>query len=172
MLSYDSCCILWSIQNWMLHNGECNCYTNGPCCNSWCLGAVWYIAPILLILNFTPALQWWMALHLMEHFIDFVCEFWAKFFLYFSSCRWKPCVTLTDILKTDQGKAHLGRIKQRCNLGKQAQVSDLPKGCGKNKDEPSVWRDKTASVKSANKDTNKNTTPQRNKKTPTLSSRR
>ncbi|XP_075870757.1 uncharacterized protein LOC142880662 isoform X2 [Nelusetta ayraudi] len=86
--------------------------------------------------------------------------------------RRKACVTLTDILQTDQGKAHLGRIKQRCNLGKQVQVSDLPKGCGKNKDEPSVCRDKAPSLKSANKDTNKNTTPQRNKKTPTLSSPR
>lgn len=81
-------------------------------------------------------------------------------------------MTLTDILQTDQGKAHLGRIKQRCNLGKQAQLSDLPKGCGKNKDEPSVCRDKTPCLKSANKDTNKNTTPLRNKKTPTLSSPR
>lgn len=129
--------------------------------------------PIRLFLNVPPALQWWTRLYLMRHSIDFVFEFWGKKkSLYFSSCRRKPCVTLTDILETDQGKDHLERIKQRCNLGKRAQVSDLPKICGKNKEEPSVCGDKTPSLKSANNDTNKNATPKRNKTSSTLSSPR
>lgn len=79
---------------------------------------------------------------------------------------------LADILKTDQGKTHLGKIKPRCNLGEQEQVaSDLPKG-RKNKEEPSACRDKTPSLKSFNKDTNKNTTQKWNKKPVALSPQR
>lgn len=81
-------------------------------------------------------------------------------------------MTLTDVLKTDHGKAHFERIKQRCSWEKQAPVSDLLKGCVKSKEEPSVCRDKTPGLKSANKDPIENTTSKWNRKTPTLSSRR
>lgn len=81
-------------------------------------------------------------------------------------------MTLTDVLKTDHGKAHFERIKQRCSLEKQARVPDMLKGCGKNKEGPSVCRGKTPGLTSANKNTNENTPLKWNKKASTLSSRR
>lgn len=65
---------------------------------------------------------------------------------------------LTDVLKTDHGKAHFERIKQRCSVEKQGRLSGLLKGCGKNKEEPSVCRDKKPGLRSANKDTKENKT--------------
>lgn len=81
-------------------------------------------------------------------------------------------MTLTDVLKTDHGKAHFERIKQRCSLEKQARVSHLRNGCGKNKEEPSVCRDETPGLKSANKDTKENNNSKWNRTTPTLSPQR
>lgn len=79
---------------------------------------------------------------------------------------------LTDVLKTDHGKAHFKRIKQKCSLKKETQVSDQVKRCGNNKEEPSVCRDKTPGLKSVNGDTNENTTSKWNRRTSTLSSQR
>lgn len=80
-------------------------------------------------------------------------------------------MTLTDVLKTDHGRAHFERIKLRCSLEKQARASELLKGCGNNKEKPTVCRDKTPGLKSASKDAKENTTLKWNRKTPTLSSR-
>lgn len=80
---------------------------------------------------------------------------------------------LTDILKTEWGRAHLDRMKQSCNLGNQAQGSCTPKERGHHKEEPSAAsRDRTPNRISPNKDRNRNETPKCNKKTTTSSSQR
>lgn len=79
---------------------------------------------------------------------------------------------LTDVLKTDHGKAHFERTKLKLSLKKQAQVSDQLKLCWKNDEEPSVCRDKTPGLMSVNRGTCENTTSKWNPRTPTLSTRR
>lgn len=80
---------------------------------------------------------------------------------------------LTDILKTECGRAHLDRIKRSCNLGNQAQGPCTPKECGHHNEEPSAAsRGRRSNRILANKDRNRNETPKCNKKITTLSSQR
>lgn len=89
-----------------------------------------------------------------------------------SSCRRKPCLILTDVLKTEQGKTYLDRIKQNRTLGNRGQVSSTQKERGQRKEEPVICRDRKSSQRVANNDINKNVTPKCNQKTTYSSSQR
>ncbi|KAM9346802.1 uncharacterized protein ABDE67_011110 [Symphorus nematophorus] len=79
--------------------------------------------------------------------------------------RRKPCVILTDILKTEQGKPHLERIKQE-------QASITWRESGRCRDEPQICRDTRSSQREVRNDKNTSVTPKCNQKTASSSSQR
>ena len=80
------------------------------------------------------------------------------------SCRRKPCLILTDILKTEQGRAHMERIRKRCSMANRGQVSSTRREIGPCKEEPLITRDTRSGQRVAKNDKNKNVTPKCNQK--------
>ncbi|XP_030284561.1 uncharacterized protein LOC115588248 isoform X4 [Sparus aurata] len=78
--------------------------------------------------------------------------------------RRKPCLILTDILKTEQGRAHMERISKRCSMANRGQVSSTWRESGPCKEEPLITRDTRSGQRVAKNDKNKNVTPKCNQK--------
>ncbi|XP_051259792.1 sentrin-specific protease 7 isoform X5 [Dicentrarchus labrax] len=85
--------------------------------------------------------------------------------------RRKPRLILTDILKTEKGKAYMERIKQNCTLGNQ-QVSSTRRKTGRGREEPLICRDKRSSQRETRNDKINNVTPKHNQKTTSSPSQR
>lgn len=79
-----------------------------------------------------------------------------------SSCRRKPCLILTDVLKTELGMAYMERIK----------VSSTRRESGACREEPLICRDKRSSQREARNNKNMNGTPKSNQKTTSSPSHR
>nr|XP_046260206.1 sentrin-specific protease 7 isoform X2 [Scatophagus argus] len=77
----------------------------------------------------------------------------------------KPCLILTDILKTELGKAYMERIKQNCTMGNGGQVLSARRECGQHQEERPVCRDRRSSQRVARNDKNQSVTPTCNQKT-------
>lgn len=86
--------------------------------------------------------------------------------------RRKPCVILTDILKTKKGKSYLERLKPNHTLGDRGQVSSPRKEHVQREEESVICRDRKSSPRVTNNDKNKNATPKGNMKTTLSSSQR
>ncbi|KAM7407139.1 hypothetical protein PAMA_003056 [Pampus argenteus] len=81
--------------------------------------------------------------------------------------RRKPCLILTDVMKTELGKAYMERIKQNHSLGNGGQVTSMP--C---REESPIHRDTWSSQREARNDTHKTTTPKCNQNTTSSSAQR
>lgn len=81
------------------------------------------------------------------------------------SCRRKPCLILKDVLKTEEGKTYLERIKQSHMLGNRGKVTSTQRESGRCREEPLICRETRSSQREANNDMNKSLTPKRNQRT-------
>ncbi|XP_073329720.1 uncharacterized protein [Pagrus major] len=79
--------------------------------------------------------------------------------------RRRPCLILTDILKTEQGRAHMERIRQRCSMANGGRVSSTRRESGRCKEEPLITRETRSGQRVAKNDKNKSVTPKCNQKT-------
>ena len=80
-----------------------------------------------------------------------------------SSCRRQPCLILTNVLETEQGKAYMERITQSPTSRKCRRGSSKPLESGRSKEDPLICRDRRSSQKEADK--NRSQTPKSNQKT-------
>nr|XP_043874992.1 LOW QUALITY PROTEIN: sentrin-specific protease 7 [Solea senegalensis] len=78
--------------------------------------------------------------------------------------RRKPRLVLTDVLKTEQGKMHLERIKRSCILEKGGQMS-IRKARGQSKKESLICRGTRSGQRDANKDNSKSVTKRNQRST-------
>lgn len=86
--------------------------------------------------------------------------------------RGKPYLILSDVLKTEEGKAYMERIKQRHTLRNRRQVTCTRRDSGQCGEETPICRETRSSRKQAKNDKNKSVTPKRNQKTTPSSSGR
>ncbi|XP_070832418.1 sentrin-specific protease 7 isoform X3 [Chaetodon trifascialis] len=66
--------------------------------------------------------------------------------------RKKPCLILTDVLKTELGKAHMERIKQSQTVGNQGPVLSTRRKSARSREEPSICRHTRSSEKDEGND--------------------
>ncbi|XP_040913572.1 sentrin-specific protease 7 isoform X3 [Toxotes jaculatrix] len=76
--------------------------------------------------------------------------------------RRKPCLVLTDVLKTELGKTYMERIKQSHTLGNRGQMSSTRRESGRCREQPLICRDARSSQREARNDKSKSVTPKRN----------
>ncbi|XP_033984457.1 uncharacterized protein LOC117481064 isoform X2 [Trematomus bernacchii] len=76
--------------------------------------------------------------------------------------RRQPCLILTNVLETEQGKAYMERITQSPTSRKCRRGSSTPLESGRSKEEPLICRDRRSSQKEADK--NRSQTPKSNQK--------
>ncbi|XP_035459899.1 sentrin-specific protease 7 isoform X3 [Scophthalmus maximus] len=84
--------------------------------------------------------------------------------------RRKPCVVLTDVLKTEQGKTHMERIKLSHSLGNGGQMSSTRIERSWCREEPPICREQRSSQREAKRD--KSTTPRHIQNSTSSSSQR
>ncbi|XP_063743886.1 sentrin-specific protease 7 isoform X2 [Eleginops maclovinus] len=84
--------------------------------------------------------------------------------------RRQPCLILTDVLETEQGKAYMERIRLSQTSRNRRGVSSTVGESGRIKEKPLVGRDKSSSQKEANK--NGSQTPKSKQKTTSSLSQR
>lgn len=72
---------------------------------------------------------------------------------------------LTDVLKTERGKAYMERIKQNRSLGNRGQVTSTQKESDQCREESPICRDRRSTQREARNDKNKTLTPKCNQKT-------
>lgn len=82
-----------------------------------------------------------------------------------SPCRRKPCLILQDVLKTEQGRTYMQRIKQSCTLGNTGKVASTQRQSGRSREETLICREMKSSPREARKDTNNSVTPKRDQMT-------
>ncbi|XP_071334686.1 sentrin-specific protease 7 isoform X2 [Trachinotus anak] len=78
--------------------------------------------------------------------------------------RRKPCLVLTDVLKTEQGKTYIERIKQRHPMGNIEQMSSMRGESCRSREEPLSCRETRSSQREVNNDKSKSLTPNNNQK--------
>ncbi|XP_070770637.1 sentrin-specific protease 7 [Enoplosus armatus] len=86
--------------------------------------------------------------------------------------RRKPCLILTDVLKTEQGKAYMEKMKRSHTLRNKGQVSSTWRESGRYREEPLICRDTRLTQREARNDNNKSATSKRNQKTTSSPSQR
>ncbi|CAK6959172.1 sentrin-specific protease 7 [Scomber scombrus] len=84
----------------------------------------------------------------------------------------KPCLILTDVLKTEPGKVYMERIKRNPSLGNGEQVASTRKDSGRCREESLIRRETRSAQRETRNDENKTMTPKCNQKTPPLSAKR
>lgn len=129
------------------------------------------LAPVDKPVNKKSYLQW--EISFKRDFSDGSWRFSQKivskyiylFIFVILSCRRKPLLILTDVLKTDMGKAHMERIKK--SLRKQ--LSGPQKASRPNREQPATCREKSSQRETRN---NGSSSLKSNQKTTPSSSQR
>ncbi|XP_040004649.1 sentrin-specific protease 7 isoform X2 [Xiphias gladius] len=86
--------------------------------------------------------------------------------------RRKPCLVLTDVLKTEEGMTYMDRIKQSHILENRGQMSGTQRESGRCREEPLICRDTRSSQIEAKNDKSKSVTPKRNQRSTSSPSQR
>ncbi|KAI3355843.1 hypothetical protein L3Q82_004406 [Scortum barcoo] len=86
--------------------------------------------------------------------------------------RRKPCLILTDVLKTEQGKKFMERIKHSCALENQEQVSSTRRESCRRREEHLTCKETRARQRETGNEKNKSGTPKSNQKTAISSAQR
>ncbi|XP_023286451.1 uncharacterized protein LOC111673043 isoform X1 [Seriola lalandi dorsalis] len=76
----------------------------------------------------------------------------------------KPCLVLTDVLKTEHGKTYIERIKQSHTMGNEGQMSSTRRESGRCREEPLACRERRSSQREVNNDKSKSLTPNHNQR--------
>ncbi|TKS66873.1 Sentrin-specific protease 7 [Collichthys lucidus] len=82
--------------------------------------------------------------------------------------RRKPCLILTDVLKTERGKTYMERIKQSCAVENGGQVSSSQRESGHCREKPALCTDRRSSHRETRNAKNKSVRPKCSPKTPSI----
>ncbi|XP_027147067.1 sentrin-specific protease 7 isoform X2 [Larimichthys crocea] len=82
--------------------------------------------------------------------------------------RKKPCLILTDVLKTARGRTYMERIKQSCAVENGGQVSSSQRESGHCREKPALCTDRRSSHREAKNAKNKSVHPKCSPKTPSI----
>lgn len=83
-----------------------------------------------------------------------------------SSCRRRPCLILKDVLKTEQGRTYMERIKHRRTLGNGGKVTSTRRESDRSRDDL-ICKETRSNQREAGTSTNNSVTPKCNQKTST-----